>query len=247
MADRSKGRLHCCGAHQHEFTGKPAGLELVLEGSGFEAYGTGDNTESVAVLIATGAAAYKDDHLRMYADVLARGANITVLVPAHHDPEIVSRKRTRDEIKSSLGYQSSLTNGDILTLAKHLKQQMSVDFIGVLALCDNDVEDVERLNDLAANSDARDLLRCLCITTTSRSISMRSPAEGQVPLAVVRLVGDEGDVDGKTLDGREQDASSRFATLQGHAHFYAENTDGKNTELTRNLLFVLKRYLHDWS
>lgn len=98
MAD-SKARLHCCGAHHHD-THKPAGVTLILslvadnrpsagslqstthkDDQRLSCYGTGENEDAAIVLLTGEDGSWTDRRTRILADTIARGANVTVLVP----------------------------------------------------------------------------------------------------------------------------------------------------------------------
>ena len=269
MTDYTPGRLHCCGGHGGGSIGagdRPNGLEIVLGASGVTAYGTGDNLDSACIILADVTTTTPADRtqdgaddrtlLQMYADILARGANLTVLIPENlptvAEPtshQIDGRKRKLSTAISDLEAKhaaASTTTAEtisdqILRLARALRD-MDVSYIGLLV-----INDAGLAVELGSDARLRDEIKCVALASTeSPPLSEAWPYKDLVlPLSHVLLGHVEGPAEPKTSDAN---ALQRLTSCDAPRDFYRHAVQhGGHQDVTRELIYWLKKHLHDWS
>lgn len=258
MSD-SKARLHCCGAHHHD-THTPAGLDLVLslEHSSPErkviAYGTGDNEDSAVIFLPSqGLFEWDYLHTRLLADSIARGANITVLIPkltnSKEQGSIVTKvtqgiKRNNDAAFSSESETDadlSLANdlASIAELISHLKQKMNVSFIGLLSSSDSIV--LQDLTTTTSSTTLRHDLDCAVL------ISNHSKVESQsfmVPITIIQFTNEKRDVE--VIEDPVLVRRTSIASESG-AECLNDSSNPQTHDAMKEILYFFKKHLHDWS
>lgn len=274
MADHSKGRLHCCGGHGDRQVDRPTGLDLVLGDGGLSAYGTGDNVDSACIILTDvaddGSAVDTSHSIRMYADVLARGANVTVLLPNvqqfHQRDDAISRTRSKrqldelDNAKQTPANRSdvplSLDGDAIFRFARFLKTSMQVTHLAILVMAQSADLAAEGLK-FALDERMRGTLSCIaltCGTTDLPFIDPRLPfVDGLLlPVAVIELSerrevepADETQLNHVSCDRPVLQRLTRSNAPRDFAGHAIEH-DG-HSDITHELIYWLKKHLHDWS
>lgn len=247
----SLAKLHCCGAHHHD-THKPAGLNLILGIPGIEAgkkvtvYGTGENEDSAVIIVPSkGTYEWDDLHTQLLADNLARGANITVIVPSidfAETPEgnVHGTKRSNDEaFAGSASAESALSLPESVEafreLILHLKQFMNVSFIGLFGLASSKI-----VREVLQSSDLARSLNC-GVVLAEDSMSQQGLA---VPCSIIDLSGQAD-----SLEIIEEPILIRLKSLPHSTdHKSLTDTDAPIYQgAMKEVLYFFKRHLHDWS
>lgn len=229
----SKARLHCCGGTHHDHS-KPAGVDLDLHGT--LCYGTGDNLDA-AVLLLPGDdedLGWQDLHMRLLADKIARGANVTVLVPYMLTAEasVGTRKRQRD--KQDTINAKPLSVDAVNALATHLGGSMSVSHIAVIGLFGHGAE---VCNACASAETATQLYKCSIVAT----FASQPAGELKIPTMSFSL----------NTAGEQTITESPIALRQiptdADAEVFRTGSGAVYESVMRDLLFWCKKHLHEWS
>lgn len=258
----SRARLHCCGAH-HGDHHVPAGLSLTLATSPpITCYGTGENQDSAVLLISRDSefSVVDNVHVKLLADQVSRGADVTVLVPHFTYPTIQaattaeshklndeaqiyddSKKRKLGEINREAEPHSSVldfTQDNLARLVRHLKHIMSVQFIGILFIDPSDMD--------LGTFDTMPELNCTVTFIHSKQLTTAEVIRrtARVPMSLVVLSSD-GDEEVNVI---EEPVLTRITAIsETHARFILDMEHAQYKQTMREILYCFKKHLHDWS
>ncbi|ORY74384.1 hypothetical protein BCR37DRAFT_384519 [Protomyces lactucae-debilis] len=233
MVSATKARLHCCGLSHHDHT-HPAGLDLDLAGT--LCYGTGDNMTSAVLLLpgTSSATSWQDTHIRLLADKIARGANVTVLVPCVSPDAQSHAKRKHDTAEDPSSSCPPFNEASVNTLATHLRDAMSVTHVAVVGLFGNGAEVACAC---ASAEEAEKLFKCAILALDTSHV----PASLKLPTVLFQLKATSRQVI------VEEPVAIRHTPLDAKAALFRSGSGTLYETAMRELLFWCKKHLHEWS
>ena len=246
----TKARLHCCGAHHHD-SHTPAGLLLDLNMTenakeSLECYGTGDNEESAILFLPSIEYRWDDLHTRLFADRLARGANVTVLIPnltVESTDTLVEngQKRTRDDaFHNNLSKTTCMqqTPENLAQIATHLRHTTGVQFLGTFG-AHSEFSTLEA----AGYAEILPQIDCAVILSLQNAHQLQHP-EAAVPTSTILLSSKPSE---QLIS--EDPVLTRQTTVVPHSGIeLMKDEDSKGyTEVMKETLYFFKKHLHDWS
>lgn len=247
----SLAKLHCCGTHHHD-THKPAGVQFIIYipelDTHLKVYGTGENEDSALIIVPSdGIYQYDDLHTQLFADSLARAANIAVIVPAEAaaskeiSSPVQSNKRGNEDAFGDHKSGIQGTKEAYSALIQHLRQAMSVSFVGLLSLAKQEFS--RELIDSAAVNSGSNLLDCDIQLSDCPSASTIDPESLTIMSSTVEFTSESDEII------VSENAKRRVLKVQcSKDHKYLKDPAKPHYDRTmKEIIYVLKKNLHDWS
>lgn len=217
-----------------------------------ECYGTGENEDAAVLFLPddSGTSFSLDDlHARLVADEIARGANVTVLMPRFSRQK---RRRAepgeaeeKEETAAAAGSSIPYTEESCLALLTHLKSVMAVSYLGIFSPS-SPTPISHALSSMAAAAAAAApgvLLQCTVLVSPSLDAwhtvdSHTVPTSLLVldPVAKEQQVKEDPLLIRKTVIVTDSDPES--VLRESHKQYNAT---------MKEILYFFKKHLHDWS